>query len=361
MMRTAILTILTVLVTALSAAAQPPAEAAKTRAQAERDRREDRRAEQVETFSRSVKVGAQGELDLQNMSGSITVTRGGGNELKIDAVKKARAATDEAAREMLQLVTIEVSERAGRVEVRTRYPHVDRERQRRGEHRNMNVSVAYNITAPAGTRMRLNSMSGGISVSDIGGELSLEAMSGHITVERAARLVAAKTMSGHVTITDAKSDAMLTTGSMSGDVTLKQVTAREITAEVISGTITLTDVACDRLGAQTTSGNVNFEGKLADRGRYKFGAHSGNIKIALAGDTGFSLDANSWGGHVKSELTLKDTEQGVADFRRTRGSGGNSGGRTRMLKGTYGDGSAVLDLSTFSGTILITRRVADGR
>jgi DUF4097 and DUF4098 domain-containing protein YvlB len=358
MMRTAILTILTVLVTALSAAAQPPAAAAKAKAQAERDRREDRRVEQVETFSRSVKVGAQGELDLQNMSGSVTVTRGSGNELKIDAVKKARAATEQAAREMLQLVTIEVSERAGRVEVRTRYPHFDRERQRRGEHRNMNVSVAYNITAPAGTRMRINSMSGGISVSDIGGELSLEAMSGHITVERAARLVAAKTMSGDVTVTDAKSDVMLTTGSMSGDVTLKQVTAREISAEVISGTITLIDVGCDRLGAQTTSGNVTFEGKLADRGRYKFGAHSGNIKIALTGDTGFELDANSWGGNVKSELALKNTEQGVADSRRARGG---SGGRTRMLKGTYGDGSAVLDLSTFSGTILITRRVADGR
>ena len=372
MKRTAVLTIVAALVTALPAAAQTPA-AAKARARAEaaahaerierrvittqqRERRQDQRVEQVETFSRAVKVGAQGELDLQNMSGSVTVTRGAGNELKIDAVKKARAATEEAAREMLQLVTIDVSERAGRVEVRTRYPHVDRERPRR----NMNVSVTYNITAPAGTRMRINSMSGGISVSDIAGELSLEAMSGHVTVERAARLLVAKTMSGHVTITDAKSDAMLTAGSMSGDVTLKQVTARELSAEVISGTITLIDVVCDRLGAQTTSGNVTFEGKLADRGRYKFGAHSGNVKIALTGDTGFELDANSWGGNVRSELALKNMEQGVADFRRAR-AGGGSGGRTRMLKGTYGDGSAVLDVSTFSGTIVITKRVADGR
>jgi DUF4097 and DUF4098 domain-containing protein YvlB len=358
MMRTATLTILAALLTALPATAQPPAAgAARAKAQAERDRREDRRVEQVETFTRSVTVGAQGELDLQNMSGSVTVTRGRGNELKIDAVKKARAATEGAAREMLQLVTIDVSERAGRVEVRTRYPRGDR---RRSEHRNVNVSVAYTITAPAGTRMRINSMSGGISVSDIGGELSLEAMSGHITVERAARLLTAKTISGNVTITDAKSDAMLTTGSMSGNVTLKQITAREISAEVISGTITLIDVGCDRLGAQTTSGNVTFEGTLADRGRYKFGAHSGDIKIALAGDTGFELDANSWGGHVRSELALKNIEQGVADFRRARaGSGG--GGRIRTLKGTYGDGSAILDLSTFSGTIVVTRRVADGR
>jgi hypothetical protein len=364
MMRTAILTIAGILALAFPAAAQTAA--AKAQAEAagraerrivtaeQRERREDQRVEQVETFSRTVKVGAQGELDLQNMSGSVTVTRGGGSELKIDAVKKARAATEGAAREMLQLVTIEVGERAGRVEVRTRYP---RGGQRRGEHRNMNVSVAYTITAPAGTRMRISSMSGGISVSDMNGELSLEAMSGHITVDRAARLVAAKTMSGNVTITGAKSDPLLTAGSMSGDVTLKQVHARQISAEVISGTISLIDVDCERVDAQTTSGNVTFEGKLASNGRYKFGAHSGSVKLALAGDTGFALDANSWGGTVRSDLTLANTEQGTTDFRRARGSGG----RVRMLKGTYGDGSAVLDLSTFSGTIVITRRVADAR
>jgi hypothetical protein len=49
----------------------------------------------------------------------------------------------------------------------------------------------------------------------------------------------------------------------------------------------------------------------------------------------------------------------VADFRRARA--GSGGGRIRTLKGTYGDGSAILDLSTFSGTIVVTRRVADGR
>jgi DUF4097 and DUF4098 domain-containing protein YvlB len=321
------------------------------------ERRDDQRAEQLETVSRSVRVGAQGELDLQNMSGSVTVTRGSGNDLKIEAVKKARASTDEAAREMLQLVKIDIVERAGRVEVRTRYPHFEHERPRRGEHRNISVSVAYNITAPAGTRMRINSMSGHISVSDITGELTLEAMSGHVTIERAARVLAAKTMSGNVSLTDAKSDAILNTGSMSGNVTLKQVTARQITAEVVSGTIWLTDVDCERITASTTSGNVVFEGKLAKAGRYKLGAHSGNVKIALSGDTGFELDASSFGGNVRSELTLKNAEQGGADFR--RGGPPRAGGRTRSLKGTYGDGSAILDLHTFSGTIVITKRVAD--
>lgn len=396
MMRTAIVTIVALLVVAAPPAAQAQggSEAARAKAKANaertrviveqrreeerrreeqrreqrqreeerrRERREDQRIEQVENFSQTVKIGPQSELDLQNMSGSVTVTRGSGNQMTIEAVKKARAATEAAAREMLQFAKIDVTERAGRVEVRTRYPHVDRERPRRDEHRHMNVSVAYNITAPAGTRLRISSMSGHINVSDIGGELTLEAMSGHITIERAARVLAAKTMSGNVTVNEARSDGLLTVGSMSGNVTLRQVNARQVNAEVVSGTISMIDLAADRVTASTTSGNVIFEGKLARNGRYKFDAHSGTVRVALMDDTGFALDADSWGGTVRSELPLKNTEQGVADLRRTRGSGVAVGGRTRMLKGIYGDGSAVLDLTTFSGTIVITKGVADRR
>jgi DUF4097 and DUF4098 domain-containing protein YvlB len=288
MMRTVILTLVAALAIAAPSAAQSQASAAarsKARADAERERiviehrerreqqqrrdeqrrqerREDQRVEQVETVSRSVKVGPQGELDLQNMSGSVTVTRGSGNELKIEAVKKARAATDEAAREMLQLVKIDIRTRY-RVEFRTRYPQFDQERPRRAEHRNVNVSVAYTLTAPAGTRMRINTMSGNIGVSDIAGELALEAMSGNITVDRAARLMAAKTMSGNVAITDAKSDAILTTGSMSGDVTLRQVNARQIDAVVVSGTVSLIDV---RFGRRRRPAATDLEGKPSQSG-----------------------------------------------------------------------------------------------
>ena len=391
MMRTTTLTLLAALAIAAPSAAQSQgsSEAARERARAnaertraiieqrreeqrreeqrreeqrrESQRQDDRRFEQLETVSRSVKVGPQGELDLQNMSGGVIVTRGSGNELKIEAVKKARATSDEAAREMLQLVRVDIVDRAGRVEVRTRYPQHDQDSPRRGPgHRNANVSVAYNITAPAGTRMRLNTMSGHINVSDIAGELTLETMSGHVTVERAARLATAKTMSGHVTVTDAKSDAILTAGTMSGNVTLTQVSARQITAGVVSGTVSLIDVDADRIDAETTSGNVIFEGKLARSGRYKFSSHSGNVKVAVMGDTGFALDARSHGGNVRSELALKDAEQGVADFR-GRGRGAWSEGRTRALKGIYGDGSAVLDLNTFSGTIVLTKRVTEKR
>lgn len=331
----------------------------EAREQRER-RREDQRAEQKETVTKTVRLGSEGAIDLHNMSGNITVTRGGGSDATIEAVKVARAATDEAAREMLQLVKVDIAERAGRVDVRTNYPHVERGRgMPRPEHRNVNVAVHYTITAPAGTRLRVNTMSGGISVSDITGELSLEAMSGTVRIERAGRITTARTMSGDVVITGAKSDGVIDTGTMSGSVTLKQVRARRLAVGAVSGTITLVDVDCERLDAQTTSGPITYDGALAKNGRYRFGTHSGDVKVAVAGDTGFELDASSWSGGVQSELKLKDEQREAGGFRPGRPGPARvsaGGERARSLRGVYGDGSAVLDINTFNGTVIITKR-----
>ncbi len=335
--------------------------------------REDQRAQQTETLTRTVKLGAQGEIDLQNMSGSVTVTRGGGNEATINAVKTARAATEAEAKEMLGTAKVDIAERAGRVEVRTHYMHFepapppppppppgggrDVPRPPRPSRRNVNVSVAYTITAPAGTKLRINTMSGDITISDITGELVLEAMSGNLKIERGARVSTVRTMSGDVSLVDVKSDGAIAVSSMSGDVILRQVRARRIDAAVVSGTVSLADVECERLEGQATSGGVIYEGPLVKGGRYEFQSHSGDIQVMLSGGTGFELDANSWGGTIKSDLELKNVVQEPGDnIRRTR-----VGPRNRTLRGTFGDGSAVLDITTFSGTIVVGKRVAEKR
>ncbi len=340
----------------------------EAREQREQRRRAEQPFEQKETITKTVRLGSEGAIDLHNMSGSVTVTRGGGSDATIEAVKVARGATDAAAREMLQLVKIDIAERAGRVDVRTEYPFFERGRTAKPEHRNVNVAVHYTISAPAGTRLRVNSMSGNITVSDITGELSLEAMSGNIKIDRAGRITTAKTMSGDVAIASAKSEGVIDTGSMSGNVTLKQVKARRVAVGVVSGTISLVDVDCERVDAQTTSGTIVFEGALAKNGRYRFGTHSGDVKVAVAGDTGFELDASSWGGGVQSDLKLKDEQREAASFRRGRPGppppppgappppGVPGTGHARSLRGVYGDGSAVIDINTFNGTVLITKR-----
>ena len=104
----------------------------------------DNREEQVERTTKTLKLSANGVLGLGNIAGDIIVTRGGGADVIVEIVKTARGRDVNDAREQLQLVQVEVTERDGRADVRTRYAG---DESRRRNRRNYNVSVAYNVTA----------------------------------------------------------------------------------------------------------------------------------------------------------------------------------------------------------------------
>jgi DUF4097 and DUF4098 domain-containing protein YvlB len=306
--------------------------------------RGENRQELTDRTTRVLRIGASGELDVSNIAGDIVVTRNAGNEASVEIVKTARARTPEDAREMLGLVTVEVSERNGRGEVRTRYPQGD---DRRNTRRNINVSVAYTIAAPANARLTVKSISGNISVTDIKGDLSLETVSGDVQIGNAGRITSAKSVSGGVQIADTRVDGALEASSVSGNVAARRVEARRLALGSVSGNVILDTVTCERADANTVSGDVEFSGPIARSGRYELKSHSGDVRVAVAGGAGFEVDASSWSGSVRADmpLTLR-TQQGERDRH----------GRSKSIKGTFGDGSAFLTLTTFSGSIVITRR-----
>ncbi|HTM25533.1 MAG TPA: DUF4097 family beta strand repeat-containing protein [Vicinamibacterales bacterium] len=337
------------------AVAAPPAEAqvypdriaTKARAIAEayqRRSRDDSREEQTERTTKTLRLGGSGSIDLGNIAGDITVTRGGGSDATVEIVKTARGRDVADAREMLQLVQVEVSERSGRADVKTHYPNGDE--WRRNNRRNVNVSVAYTVTAPAGTRVSIESISGNIKVTDIKGDITAGTVSGDVRISGAGRVGSAKSISGTIEISDAQVEGALEASSVSGDVILRRIRAGRIAGGSVSGSIKLEDVQSDEVSAHTTSGEVYFSGALARRGRYELKSFSGEVRLTLSGNTGFEIDANSFSGDIRSDLTIA-----------ARGTDSN-GRRPRrtILKGTYGDGSAVLDITTFSGSIVIAKR-----
>jgi len=306
--------------------------------------RRDYREEQSETISRSVKAA---EIDLSNLAGDITITRGG-SSVQVEAVKIARGRTVEEAREMLALVTVQIAERGPRAEVRTVYPrHEERDRERR----NINVTVRYNVTAPEGTRVSARSLSGSISVTDIKGDINATTLSGDVRIVNGARVMSAKSTSGDVDIVNLQSPVGLDAGTVSGSLTVRNSTAPRLRLNSVSGDIVISASTSGRVDARTVSGNVEFTAPLEQNGRYELNSHSGDIRIIPTNNTGFELDANSFSGNIRSEITLKDTRQGGGDFNR-RGPGG----RSRSLQGVFGDGSAILDVSTFSGTVIVGRK-----
>lgn len=308
----------------------------------QRRTRDDNPEEQTERTTKVVKLGADGTIILGNIAGDITVSRGSGPDATIEIVKTARGRTPEDAKEMLALVPVEVTERTGRVEVKTRYPNGDD--QRRNNRRNINVSAAYTVTAPAGTRVSVDTISGNVRVTDIKGDINANSISGDVRISGAGRIGSAKSISGTIEVSDTQADGPVAGSSISGDVVFRRVNARRMDGGSVSGSIKFDDVQCDRVNAQTTSGGVSFSGTLVRGGHYELHAFSGEVRVMLSGNTGFEVDATSFSGEVRTDIPIT-----------TRGSTTGRGRRT-TLTGTYGDGSAILDLQTFSGSIVISKR-----
>ena len=323
------------------AGAQGPGRDRAASVERQRQRDGEGREQQTERTTRALKLGPRGEIHLSNIAGDITVSRGGGGDASLEIVKVARGRSAEDAKELLNLVQVEVTERGPRAEVKTRYPQDD-ERRRNGR-RNFDVSVSYNLSAPEGTRVSASSISGSLTARDIKGDLALESVSGSVRIANAGRIAAAKSISGSVEIADTEIEGQLEASSVSGRVLVRGVKARSLEAGAVSGDVLVQDVLCERVEAQTVSGEVQFSGDLVRGGRYELSSHSGGVKVAIGGNTGFEVEATSFSGSVRTDVKLQSEGE---DHRRHQ----------RTLRGVHGDGSAILDLTTFSGSIVITRR-----
>ena len=271
---------------------------------------------QSDRFSRTLSVGASAALDLSNVSGDIEITGVVGDTIQIDARKSGNPA----------LVDIEVSQTGDRVRVETRY---------RG---NRGPSVDFTVSVPSRTVVSVKSVSGDIDVRDVSGGVRAESVSGDVEVTNVGNLMLAKSVSGSLTIDAATSPEELEISSVSGDVSVTALKAEGVSVESVSGEVRLTDVACERASVESVSGDIHYGGQLATSGRYEFQSHSGDVTLALAGDTGFELAAETFSGEVSS------------DFPMTAGRL-----RGKDVHGVFGDGSAMIQASTFSGDISLTK------
>jgi DUF4097 and DUF4098 domain-containing protein YvlB len=298
--------------------------------------------EQIEKVSQTHKVGDTAALDLSHLAGDIRVTGGSGNEIKIDATKRARHRDPEQAKRLLEALRIDVNNLGGRVEVRTVYP-------RRGSFgNNISASVDYVIAVPAGATVSLKSISGDISVTNVKGEVRAETVSGDVNVNGTPNVAVAKTISGDVTAQNIGTQTTLVLSTISGTVLGTGLKVRALEAGSVSGNVRLVGSEIERLEAKSVSGNIEFDAPLARGGRYEFTSHSGNVRVTLSGNTGFDLDADTFSGSVRSDVPVTLRAIGRTEQNR-RGS-------NRAIRGTYGDASAFLSVRSHSGSVIITKK-----
>ncbi len=285
-----------------------------------------------EKFTKTEAMAKDGKVYLINVSGDIEVKSWKENQVKIDALKASEASSLEKAKENAALVPIEVVWEAGVLRIETKYP------ERRGSwgRNSINVSVDYKLWIPEKASVTVRSVSGDVSIAQIGGAAKINSTSGNVEILGAAGADIDLT-SGDVTVMNILGDAYLKVTS--GTVEATKIKG-SVEAESVSGDLELKDVSEARtVTGKTTSGNIVYAGAILAGGNYEFSAHSGNVELTLPAGSAFDLDANTFSGVIDSEFPI----QVIGKI------------SPKELRGTVNGGGARVKAKAFSGNVEIKK------
>lgn len=295
--------------------------------------RRDFKFEQQKTETQKLAIGTSGDISLRNIVGDITVKPGGGREATIEIIRVSRGLTDADAKLGLEKVTVAVDVRGEHATVEAKYPEDRRP--------NYAVSVSYNVTAPAGTGVMLDTISGHLTVTGLQGDVSAHAISGRVELTGCNKVSSARTTSGDIVLSNIQSAGDLEVEGISGGLRLTNIKARRLTASLVSGDITASDIQADGASLGVMSGDISYSGAVMSKGRYEFKAHSGTVKLGLTG--GFDLEARTFSGSVKADSSL--------------GISTTTGNTPHSIRGTAGNGGASVLATTFSGSVWVGRKI----
>lgn len=249
------------------------------------------------TFERNLSVNGRVDLTVSTGSGNVHLTRGSGNQVHIfGRVKSSWGGRDEQVRQIAANPPIEQTGNIIRIGARHENLH--------------NISIDYEIQAPADVFLDASSGSGNITDDSIGDNAKLS------------------TGSGNIHATGLHGGFVVNTGS--GDIYANQSGKGDVKAQTGSGNIELRNLH-GGLRAGTGSGDIKVSGSPANAWHLETG--SGNVEI-WPGSTGFTLDASTGSGSIHTDREM--LSQGSSDRHHITGKI-NGGGPTVRVETGSGD------------------------
>ena len=274
----------------------------------------------AEEVDRTLDAAADGEIDVSNIAGSVTMHGWSRKEVEI---------TGTLGRNVEELIF----ERDGdTIEIKVKVP----KKGGRGIDSDLRISVPEKSSIDVGT------VSADITVTDILGEQELHTVSGDVNTEAAASDVRAESVSGDVEVTGDNKEIEADASTVSGDVTLFRV-AGTVRAESVSGDVVVDEGSFERANLQTVNGEVIFQAELQKGGRFSAESVNGDIDIEFAGDVSARIDIDTFNGRInncfgpKAERTSKYTPGWELSF-------------------TEGGGDGRVEVSTLNGSLNLCRK-----
>jgi hypothetical protein len=252
-------------------------------------------------FERNLSVSGRVELSISTGSGNIHLTQGSGNQVHIYGRVKSGwggggGNTEQRVREIAANPPIEQVGNIIRIGK---------------NHENMhNISIDYEIQAPANSYLEANSGSGDVTDDGIGENAKLG------------------TGSGNIHATGLHGNFSVNTGS--GNIYAEQSGQGDVKAQTGSGNVELKGIHGGLRGG-TGSGDIKISGSPAADWHLETG--SGNVEF-WPGSTGFTLDASTGSGNVHTDHEMQ--VQGSFDKHHITGKI-NGGGPTVRIQTGSGD------------------------
>lgn len=205
-----------------------------------------------EKLDRTLRLPSSGEVVVQNLNGNVEVTSWDGEQVRLVAVKSARAATDGRARGYLRDLQVVIEEDDGRLLIRTRTPGAEGGLKALLTCTGVDGQVHYHLTVPRRALVSATTVNGDVEVSRLPSPVRVASTNGSITVLEVRGEVDATSVNGNI------------------QVDLRQAVARQpMELSTVNGSILVYLPADFRayVDARTTNGSVDSDLPLQVDGR----------------------------------------------------------------------------------------------
>jgi hypothetical protein len=184
----------------------------------------------------------------------------------------------------------------------------------------------FEITVPIEAELQVRTDSGSVVVESVHGDMSFDTVAADVSLQDVEGILVIK--------------------SVGGSLLCKRCAGR-LDATSISGHLSLLQPLLNHVRLQTSSGNILFDGDFLSRGIYVMKNYSGTIDVRFSDRNSFDVRATSLYGLVVNQAPI------VTDTHRVPAPPPSM---ARSLVGSVNQGLARVELSSFNGTIRISKR-----
>lgn len=261
---------------------------------------------QTRRFERHFTIQGKPVVTVQNATGRIQVRAWDRQEVMITGQRGSAN------------VEVDTEQVGNRIEIVTR-----------GTSANTNPGVLradYEISVPVESELQVRSDSGNVTVDSVHGDMSFDTVAADLALQDVEGYLMVKSIGGSTTCTRC---------------------AGRLEATSISGNFQLLQPMMDNVHVQTSSGNILFDGSFMNRGIYVLKNYSGTIEVRFSSSDSFDVRATSLYGNVLNQAPVVPDRHNMPAPRSNY---------AKSLFGTMNDGRAKVELSSFNGTIKISKR-----